>query len=72
MEKYELVNKIGEILVKYLDEIIIEVLWNLKSELEWELNDIELWGFLLKILNNDGSDKVNNIEDSSRNLWDDL
>lgn len=72
MEKYELVNKIGEILVKDLDEIIIEVLWNLKSELEWELNDIELWGFLLKILNNDGSDKVNNIEDSSRNLWDDL
>lgn len=72
MEKYELVNKIGEILVKDLDEIIIEVLWNLKSELEWELNDIELWGFLLKILNYDGSDKVNNIEDSSRNLWDDL
>lgn len=72
MEKYELVNKIGEILVKDLDEIIIEVLRNLKSELEWELNDIELWGFLLKILNNDGSDKVNNIEDSSRNLWDDL
>lgn len=72
MEKYELVNKIGEILVIDLDEIIIEVLWNLKSELEWELNDIELWGFLLKILNNDGSDKVNNIEDSSRNLWDDL
>lgn len=72
MEKYELVYKIGEILVKDLDEIIIEVLWNLKSELEWELNDIELWGFLLKILNNDGSDKVNNIEDSSRNLWDDL
>lgn len=72
MVKYELVNKIGEILVKDLDEIIIEVLWNLKSELEWELNDIELWGFLLKILNNDGSDKVNNIEDSSRNLWDDL
>lgn len=72
MEKYELVNKIGEILVIDLDEIIIEVLRNLKSELEWELNDIELWGFLLKILNNDGSDKVNNIEDSSRNLWDDL
>lgn len=72
MEKYELVNKIGEILVKDLDEIIIEVLRNLKSELEWELNDIELWGFLLKILNYDGSDKVNNIEDSSRNLWDDL
>lgn len=72
MEKYELVYKIGEILVKDLDEIIIEVLRNLKSELEWELNDIELWGFLLKILNNDGSDKVNNIEDSSRNLWDDL
>lgn len=72
MVKYELVNKIGEILVKDLDEIIIEVLRNLKSELEWELNDIELWGFLLKILNNDGSDKVNNIEDSSRNLWDDL
>lgn len=72
MEKYELVNKIGEILVKDLDEIIIEVLRNLKSELEWELNDIELWGFLLKILKNDGSDKVNNIEDSSRNLWDDL
>lgn len=72
MEKYELVNKIEEILVKDLNEIIIEILWNLKSELGWELNDIELWGFLLKILNNDGSDKVNNIEDSSRNLWDDL
>lgn len=72
MEKYELVNKIGEILVKDLDEIIIEVLRNLKSELEWELNDIELWGFIIKILNNYGSDKVNNTEDSSRNLWDDL
>lgn len=72
MEKYELVNKIGEILVKDLNEIIIEILWNLKSELEWELNDIELWGFIIKILNNYGSDKVNNIEDSSRNLWDDL
>lgn len=72
MEKYELVNKIGEILVKDLNEIIIEILRNLKSELEWELNDIELWGFIIKILNNYGSDKVNNIEDSSRNLWDDL
>lgn len=72
MEKYELVNKIEEILVKDLNEIIIEILRNLKSELGWELNDIELWGFIIKKLNNYGSDKVNNTEDSSRNLWDDL
>lgn len=72
VEKHESANKTGEISAKDSNEIITETLRNLKSEPEWELNDIEPWGSTTKISNNYGSDKVNNTEDSSRNLWDDL
>lgn len=72
VEKHESANKTGEISAKDSDEIITQTLQNLKCEPEWELNDIEPWGSTTKKSNNYGSDKVNNTEDSSRNLWDDL
>uniref|UniRef100_A0A8W8K537 Uncharacterized protein n=1 Tax=Magallana gigas TaxID=29159 RepID=A0A8W8K537_MAGGI len=72
VQKHESAIKTVEISAKDSNELITETLQNLKREPEWELNDIEPWGSTTKKSNNYGSDKVNNTEDSSRNLWDDL